>query len=530
MSLTTLRRKFKRADKIFYWGFIIIFGASAFSLFGTYQINQRAQAEDAVVARVNGDEISRDLYQNMLQLDRQRLQMSNPSAANAPEMEIQMRAAAYDMAEKATLQVQMAKQMGVHVSDAEARAQQQKYVDQFLTGKLAGLTGEDKRAAEDQARRMFPLELVQNDMLRQGLQKQLESQTKPTEADLMKSFQEYKTRHILIKTDGRPEAEAKRRADEALAKVKAGGNFEQLARQYSDDPGSKAKGGDLGWVNQKTGFVPEFKEALFKLGKGEVSPLVKSQFGYHIIKVEDIRSNVPKDINKPGKKADYLKQYTDQLVQEKFGALMDKAQKSAKVEPVDPFVKGYLAENAMLEAMQKNNQPLANAKLKEAIAGYEKAAVGRDGGPAIYTKLSQLYQQSKDDAKAIGALKQALAARTEPMMAFQLGELEMKNKNNTGALAAYQKASEVAFDAPWLRPQLASRFKELKRPDLAAKEQTKWEQWQKSSKSGQQIKLPGGQTIQLQHEQTTVSPKEAAKLKKTKTATIPVTTEKSAPK
>src|SRR5207248_9333549 len=138
------------------------------------------------------------------------------------------------------------------------------------------------------------------------------------------------TRHILIKTDTRPDAEARRRGDEVLSKIKAGVSFDDLARKYSEDPASKIKGGDLGWVGAKTGFVPEFKEALFKLEKGQVSPLVKSQFGYHIIKVDDVRSNVPKDINKPGKKAQYLKDYTDQLVQEKFQAMMGKARRRSE--------------------------------------------------------------------------------------------------------------------------------------------------------------------------------------------------------
>src|SRR5215211_6997211 len=110
----------------------------------------------------------------------------------------------------------------------------------------------------------------------------------------------------------------------------------------------------------------EFRRVLFRsaallsLGKGQVSPLVKTSFGYHVIKVDDTRSTLPKDINKPGKKQQYLKEYTDQVVQEKFQAMMGEARQSAKIEAVDPFVQGYLAESDMLEARQKGNQPLAN--------------------------------------------------------------------------------------------------------------------------------------------------------------------------
>ena len=160
----------------------------------------------------------------------------------------------------------------------------------------------------------------------------------------------------------------------------------------------------------------------------------------------------------------------------------------------------------MLEAGKKGNAPLANEKRKEAIAAYEKAAVGREGGPPIYTKLAQLYQASGQDDKAVAALQQALVGRTNPQMAWDLGELLMKSKKNAEALAAYQKASEVAYDMPWLRPQLVERFKALNRPDLAAKEQTKWVQWQKqASTHPQTITGPNGEKMEVRHTQTSRS-------------------------
>ena len=97
--------------------------------------------------------------------------------------------------------------------------------------------------------------------------------------------------HILFltvggKTDAEIE-EIKKKAEDVLAQArKKGANFEELAKKYSEDPGSKAKGGDLGWIMQGQ-TVPEFEKAAFNLNKGEMSGLIRTQYGFHIIKVLD---------------------------------------------------------------------------------------------------------------------------------------------------------------------------------------------------------------------------------------------------
>src|SRR5262249_511680 len=94
-------------------------------------------------------------------------------------------------------------------------------------------------------------------------------------------------RHILITTGaGVSDEKARARAD-SLRKAAAGGaDFAELARRFSQEPGASTSGGDLGWFGRGR-MVKEFETAAFALKVGETSPVVKSQFGYHVIRVEE---------------------------------------------------------------------------------------------------------------------------------------------------------------------------------------------------------------------------------------------------
>jgi peptidyl-prolyl cis-trans isomerase D len=121
----------------------------------------------------------------------------------------------------------------------------------------------------------------------------------PTQQDIQAYFNahqsEYSTpeqarsRHILISVpanaDAKTDAAAKAKADGILKHIQGGANFADLAKKYSDDPGSKDKGGELGFAQRKT-MVPEFDNAIFTQKIGDTQ-IVKSQFGYHIIQVEE---------------------------------------------------------------------------------------------------------------------------------------------------------------------------------------------------------------------------------------------------
>ena len=95
--------------------------------------------------------------------------------------------------------------------------------------------------------------------------------------------------HILIEVDGTSDAEAKAQLEEIAAQLAAGGDFATLAKEYSDDPGSANEGGDLGYAGPGV-YDPAFEDALYALKEGQVSAPVRSEFGWHLIKLLGVQS------------------------------------------------------------------------------------------------------------------------------------------------------------------------------------------------------------------------------------------------
>ena len=171
------------------------------------------------------------------------------------------------------------------------------------------------------------MELARQTIMIRALFADYQKKNPVSEADLKAEYdkfaaanggKEYKASHILVEK----EAEAL----EIIASLKKGGKFEDIAKKQSKDPGSGANGGDLDWANPSS-YVPEFSEALLKLSKGQMTETpVKSQFGYHIIRVDDIRTaQLPAfEELKP--------QIAQQKEQQKLAAFQEDLRKKAKIE------------------------------------------------------------------------------------------------------------------------------------------------------------------------------------------------------
>lgn len=159
------------------------------------------------------------------------------------------------------------------------------------------------------------------------------------------AIQEVKAAHILV------DSEAK--AKDIIAKLGDGGNFAKLAAENSGDPGNKDKGGDLGWF-AKADMVPEFADAAFKLGKGDVSKApVKTQFGWHVIKLEDKRERPKPSFNevKPMIQAEVRR--------EKLETMLDGWRKNARIEKFD--INGEAVSEDVAPAAGEQSTPATEA-------------------------------------------------------------------------------------------------------------------------------------------------------------------------
>ncbi|MBI2734616.1 MAG: peptidylprolyl isomerase [Aquabacterium sp.] len=149
----------------------------------------------------------------------------------------------------------------------------------------------ERRGLQGTADYKTQMEFARQSILIRALFQDFEKKNPTTDAEAKAEYdkikaangdKEYRARHILVEKEDEAKA--------LIAQIKAGAKFEDLAKKNSKDPGSAENGGDLDWANPGN-YVPEFSQALTKLDKGQMTDTpVKSQFGYHIIKLEDVRA------------------------------------------------------------------------------------------------------------------------------------------------------------------------------------------------------------------------------------------------
>ncbi|WP_066265491.1 foldase protein PrsA [Hydrogenophaga palleronii] len=171
------------------------------------------------------------------------------------------------------------------------------------------------------------MELARQTIMIRALFADQQKKNPVTEADIRAEYdkfvaanggKEYRARHILVESEDEAKA--------IIASLKKGGKFDEIAKKQSKDPGSGANGGDLDWAAAGS-YVPEFSAAMVKLEKGQLTQEpVKSQFGWHVIRVDDVRTaELPKF-------EDIQPQIAQQMQQQKMQEYQQQLRDKAKVQ------------------------------------------------------------------------------------------------------------------------------------------------------------------------------------------------------
>ena len=304
---------------------------------------------DDVVATVNGKEITAKQYEITLALYKQSLEAMYGASIWDTEIE---KGVKYKDKFKGLMLDQMVSIEAVYEQAKKDNLLPSKEeVDKSFKEMKKGIDADEayKKSLEDIGANDEFLKVQQEqDLALQNFKANFDKTTKISDEEIKKYYEdnknefykdEVKASHILISTldennkelSAEKKKEAKKKAEDVLKKAKAGDEFAALAKEYSDDKGSGSEGGDLGFFG-KGKMVPEFEEAAFSLKVGEISEIVESQFGYHIIKVTDkVDEQLPlEDVKETIQKT---------LLAQKYTEIIEKITKDAKVEKNKEVIK-----------------------------------------------------------------------------------------------------------------------------------------------------------------------------------------------
>jgi foldase protein PrsA len=285
------------------------------------------------IALVNGAPIKGTDVQ--AQLDQ--MKKSSPQTfqgAEGPKRELEFKGKILDSLIQLELIKQAAKELGVEVTDKQV----DDYVKQ-LESQYGGTKGLEDAMKQSGVSMEQLKTSVRSRLLVDAVGKKVAKSGAVTDAQMKAYYEQnlgmFKTgaqvhaTHILLA------AKDKAQAETVLAQVKKGGDFAALAKQYSTDPGSKDKGGDLGWAPASQ-YVPEFAKAVGEMKPNEVR-LVESQFGWHIVKLLETREASQKAFDEV---KDQIKQILEQQGQsDSFTKYVDALRAKAKIEVLDAELK-----------------------------------------------------------------------------------------------------------------------------------------------------------------------------------------------
>src|SRR5256886_10204775 len=265
----------------------------------------------------------------------------------------------------------------------------------------------------------------------------VEAQTEVTHDDLQAYYDQHRdefrvpeqvnVRHILIKTplpgtDGKVDTkgadEARKKAEDVLKQIKSSGNFAELAKKYSEDPGSAKNGGSMGWIGRGR-TVPEFEKVAFSLPKGGTSELVKSSYGFHIIHVDDKQEAHVKSLDEVKAQIEPLikQQKATRAAEAQANSLLTQARNSgleqaASARSLEVITTDFFSRNESLPGIgnspefmnaafeQREKSPPDQVQLPQGVVVYEVTAIKPPATPSFEEIRSRVETEFKNERAA----------------------------------------------------------------------------------------------------------------------------------
>ncbi len=532
MSIMRMRKMFNRPIKIrigkrtlslgtplvfIFWGIVVVFvvgGATMFS--GTPRTRDGGGGQERqvtkLIAEVGGYKIARRDFEQHLYL----LTKNQPGGSSI----LQRRYLKTNLLEsimRRHLLLEAARAEDIRVTSAEIRQEQQWLVEQAINRRfpdqknLRNYLERHELSLQQYRDQLIDRDYDDSDLLReqlltQKLEELIKGRVELTDEQLQGEYEEVKAQHLLItpvsfltsgdegkldesdsETEPAPslsreeaQAKAQQKAKQLLEQIQDGADFAELAKEHSEDPGSAPDGGDLGWVGRGR-MIKEFEDAAFALQPGQVSDVVKTDYGFHIIKVLEQRTNLPDDFeqNKESYRQQVLTRRQNQAWQEYQRTLRDQAD----ITIVDAELQAY--------------QLLEEGNKAEAINLLTKAAESDPYNMSARYGLAQLYGQAGEEVMAIKYLKQITehpAGASSPNVHVELGELLRAQGQKEEALSEFRSASDWAAAPQYtnyaVHMRLKQIFEEMEKPELVQQEDEWLAEFQEQQQQG--IRFPGG--------------------------------------
>lgn len=378
------------------------------------------RGKPSYVAKVNRQAISFDEFNEAFLSNLRFYEMYQGSLSGSEAYELRFQTLQQLINQK--LLLQQAKRNRIKVSKSDINAEMQTIKDGFGSEEEFKARLKENGMTERQLRG-----LIRDNLAIKALQEK-KSEFVVTDEDVKKAFEQVQASHILIAPVEEDWDQAKSQADKVLAEIQGGKTFAEMAKKYSADTATKDKGGDLDFFSRDAGFVQEFTDAAFSMNVGQISQPVKTQFGYHIIKVTGRKEAVGEEFEK--QKDSLRQQLEEEGAARQFNEWFTQVRSEARIDVTD----------ASLRAQQF----VLNNQLPQAVAQYQEAIAEEPNNPYLRLALGNVYRRLDDLDRAIGEYENAVGmGGNDPEIHVSLGLAYKEKGRDVEAAEQFRKASQL---------------------------------------------------------------------------------------